>query len=71
MSGILETLYVISVLLTYQGGEEFQYNTLDTYDSLDRCVAAMNQTDKSLEKKVGTNDGRGVIVGYTITCDPK
>ena len=71
MSGILETLYVISVLLTYQGGETFEYKTLETYDSLERCVAAMNQTDKALELKVGTDDGRGVIAGYTITCDPK
>ena len=71
MSGILETLYVISVLLTYQSGDTFEYKTLETYDSLDRCVAAMNQTDNALEEKVGQNDGRGVIVGYTITCDPK
>lgn len=66
-----EILYVISVLLSYQGGAEFEYKTLETYDSLERCEAAMSQTDKALESKVGTNDGRGVIIGYTITCDPK
>ena len=66
-----EILYVISVLLSYQSGAEFEYKTLETYDSLERCEAAMSQTDKALEAKVGTNDGRGVITGYTITCDPK
>ena len=68
---IPEIIYVISVLLSYEGGAEFQYNTLDEYDSLERCEAAMNQTDKALEAKVGKNDGRGVIEGYTISCTPK
>lgn len=67
----IEVLYVISVLLSYQNGTEFQYNTLDTFDSLAACEAAMEATDKALEVKVGTDDGRGIITGYTITCDPK
>jgi hypothetical protein len=66
-----EILYVISILLSYQGGAEFEYKTLETYDSLEVCEIAMEETDKALEAKIGTNDGRGVITGYTITCDPK
>lgn len=66
-----EVLYVISVLLSYESGIEHEYKTLETYDSLAVCEIAMEETDKALEKKVGTNDGRGVITGYTITCDPK
>lgn len=66
-----EILYVISVLLSYQSGAEFEYNTLDTYESLAACEAAMEETDKALEAKIGTDDGRGIITGYTITCDPK
>lgn len=68
---ILETIYVISVLLSYEGGAQHAYNTLDEYPSLEVCEIAMKETDKALEAKVGKNDGRGVITGYTITCEPK
>lgn len=68
---VLETVYVISILLSYESGLEHQYNTLDEYDSLEVCEIAMAETDKALEAKIGENDGRGVLTGYTITCDPK